>query len=980
MSRVEKHQNKKVSNSSKSFTCNEKKDKYDKESKKKKKGKFKKVITWILIGIFTLLLIGIIYAGITIFRAPSIDTKDISSLLSQSTVIYDDSGKELETVYSGTSREYINIKKIPDNLQNAFISLEDKTFRTHSGFNFIRILGAIKEGIANGGHISGTSTITQQLARNIYLKESQYDYSFKRKIVEAYYTMLLEKNLSKDKILESYLNAVPFGFHTSGVEAASMTYFSKPAKDLSLVQCAALAALPQAPSRFQLVEFIKGGNPESYKDRLLKTTINGVYIFNDASKSRRDTCLKLMKEQGYIDEKQYKEAVNTSLKDMLNPNYNIDDSQNTYFVDFLIDKVVKDLQKEKELSTKEAWDAVYNGGLRIYSTLDQNAQKAVYEGINNPNNYPGLDVETNGRGDIINSKGVVLLYAYDNIFDKDGNYIIRKDDFKKEKNGDLIFLPKAKVNVYDTKVNGKVDYSLELKSVYKRKNGQIYSINGGYINVPSDYKEKTKEGKLKIKGSFFENKKYKDYFALDKEGNLLITPKAYTLRPSVLQPQGAMTIVDNKTGDIKAMEGGRGISGRQLLNRAVTPRQPGSSIKPLAVYGAAIEQSEEEVSKGQKHIFKDTGIDSQGKKYYGDYLTPASIIIDEPMHVEGREWPHNFSKTYSGAMTMRHAMQYSINTAAVKVLSQVGVGYSEDLLKKFGLKNIKDSDSNYAALALGGMARGATTLEMASAFSTFPNEGTRMIPSPYTKVIGRSGENILVKKDNKVKVLNKGVAYIMVSMLQSVPKAAYASGANIPGVVVGGKTGTTEDQRDIWFNGITPNYSASLWVGSDENLPLTSSSTMAATMWGNIMSRVSKANQGSYFEMPSNVEKVGGEYFIKGTDGGRTKVNVEKDIYKVCAESGMLATPQCKDVITKTVGKDKSKVPTTYCPIHNDDKEKYPVADKKDQDEKDTKNKDDVKSDEIKNDEDKGQSTDKDSNDQETVDSGDDSDNNSDIE
>ncbi len=199
-------------------------------AKKLNKKKVLKILLYVLIAI---ILIGIIYVAAVIIRAPKIETDNIYSMLSQSSVLYDDSGNVIDTAYGEQNRTIVEISDIPEHVQNAFIALEDKTFRTHNGFNIIRIFGAIKESVFGGGQIGGTSTITQQLARNLYLGDEMYKRSINRKIKEAYYSVILESKLNKDQILEAYLNTIFFGCG-NGIQTASQAYFSKDVNELTI--------------------------------------------------------------------------------------------------------------------------------------------------------------------------------------------------------------------------------------------------------------------------------------------------------------------------------------------------------------------------------------------------------------------------------------------------------------------------------------------------------------------------------------------------------------------------------------------------------------------------------------------------------------------------------------------------------------------------------------------------------------------------
>lgn len=920
----------------------EKKKKEKKIKEKKSAGKIVLRIILILIalGIAACIAVGA-YAYKIIKSADPINPDDIYSLLTESTVIYNDKGKKIDTVYQDSDRTIVKYDQIPENLINAIIALEDKTFREHHGFNYIRILGAIKEAVFSGGSISGTSTITQQLARNVFLRESRFDHDYKRKIIEAYYTRILEKELTKEEIITAYLNTVDFGYGCSGVQAASRAYFSKDVSKLSLSQCAALAACPQMPTSYALVKLVPK-DEVTKDDVILKEVRSGDYIANDASKERRELCLDLMLEQGYITQKQHDKAIKKSLKKMLKPKYDDSNEKSTYFEDYVIEEVISDLMDKYDWDYSYASMKVYNGGLKIYSTLNSKAQKVIEREFADNSNFPSVITNMDSDGNILNSWGGISLYDYDDYFDSKGNFKLKKKEFLKRKDGSLVIKAGKRLNIYETEVDGQTDYSLEFKNMYVYEDYELYAIGGGYINIPQKYKSLSKKGNLVISADFFNDPDYKGFFKFKKNGTIVIPQSSYTLNQEVIEPQAAMTIVENKTGHIKAMVGGRKTSGRMLYNRAINPRQPGSSIKPLGVYSAALQQGYEEVNAGQKHAFYDYGIDKQGARYYGDYLTAHSIVVDEKTTVEGRVWPYNAGGGYSGIQTMRSAIQSSINTCAIKILSQVGTEYSSKLVKKFGISTLdlkgNTNDVNLAALGLGGMSNGVTTLDMASAYTTFPNNGKRYETSSYTKVVDSNGEVLINKgkRGDSTRVLNSGVAWIMTDMLKSVVYGGTGYGASISGVQVGGKTGTTDDQCDIWFDGFTPTYSASLWIGNDQNFELTSMSSYAAALWGTIMDQIPECKEGSYKSQPDNVIYTAGEYFISGTQSGLVSKDSLYKKYKVCAESGDLPTPQCKhlkevkySIFDSKSSDGSSSKPKYYCNIHNSNVNKYPINPKK---------------------------------------------------
>ena len=829
-----------------------------------------KVILLILILILAAGIAAGGYAYKVIQSADPIDTSKIYDLLAESSLIYDGDGNKVDTVYSGENRYSIKYSDLPPNLVNAFVALEDKTFWEHHGFNFTRIMGAIWSSVTSGGQVSGTSTITQQLARNVYLKSTMSDHNIDRKIIEAWYTVQIERDLSKHQIIEAYLNTINLGFGNWGVEAASQAYFNKHVTKLTLAQCAALAAIPQLPSEYDLIRFVDSSDLGKVKKKnILQRTSTGAYVLNDASKARRRLCLDLMQEQGYITAKQCKRAKRRKLRKMLHPNYNVTSSDITYFTDFVIEQVIADLQKEQGISYEEAWDKVYTGGLRIYTTLDTDIQRTVQNEFKDDANFPtqtGIIYDSNGN--ILNDKGQVAMYDYDD-FIKDKKFYFKKDEIKKKKNGALIIYKNKRLNIYETTVNGAPDYSVEFPTMYRYIDGTLYSINGGYINIPQEYKRLDKKGNLVIKAKYVKSDIGKDFFK-KKDGTYYIKSDYYTLNQNVIQPQAAMTIIENDTGYIKAMVGGRKTSGRMLYNRAIEPRQPGSSIKPLAVYSAALQQSYEEGQKKKKHTFVNYKIDSQGANGWGDWITAGSTVVDERTTNNGKPWPQNSSGGYSGRNTVRSAIRNSINTCAYKIWMQVGASYSVKMVKKFGISTLDTkgatNDLNAAALALGGMTNGVTTLDMANAYTTFPNNGVRAKePLCYTKVTDRNDKIILSKEREEVRVLDSGIAWIMADMMKGVVSGGTGTAAYVSGVAAGGKTGTTSSQYDIWFDGFTPNLSASLWIGNDVNISLTSMSGYAAALWGNIMNQIPEAKTGSYPEMPDNVEQRNGEYYADGT-------------------------------------------------------------------------------------------------------------------
>ncbi len=854
-------------------------------------------------------LCGVIYALSCIITAPSYDFSDIYSEVDTASVIYDQDGNEIDSVFYTQDRKILSYDEMPENLINSFIAIEDKTFWTHHGFNWVRMFGAVLSSITGDGRISGTSTITQQLARNVYLADIKSQRSIKRKIIEMYYAARIESALSKEEIVAAYLNSIYLGFGCYGVDAAAHSYFSCEAKDLTLVQCAALAALPKMPHDYALLKYAEA-DPIEDPNSITVQTDPDIIATSDNSKDRRDLTLALMLDQNMITQEEYDKNVGTPLNSFINPTITQGNGNNSYFHEYLVDTIISDLMEQYGMDYADAERTVYTRGLQIYSTMDKKAQDVIVKEFKDPDNFPSVSSwRKDGDGNILDNYGNIALYKYNNHFDKKGNFVLKKDDVKINSDGSITIIKGRNLNIYHTEYDGVVDYSLEFKNYYRYIDDLLYSHAGGYINIPADYKSLDSDGNLVISADYFADELYADAMVLnpkkssgdgdeDEEENdaadgakVLITKKAYTLSPRSLQPQGAMVITEVGTGEIKAMVGGRAFNGQKLLNRAINLRQPGSSIKPLTVYAAALQKSYELQQEGKKYTYTDYHVDKQGIKGWGSYITVHSSVEDEKMKMNGREWPKNFSRKYSGKNTFKTAIQHSHNTCAVKILLQVGVEFSMNQLKKFGITSAIDDESlevndmNNAALALGAMGHGVTPLEMALAYGAFPGEGQVCTAVVYTKVLDRKGDVLLEKKTTKSEALNPGVAWIMCDVLQSV--VSYNGYMYFDNFKAGGKTGTTNDTYDIWFDGFTPSYTGSLWIGTDQNIEMGSASALAARLWGRIMKQIPNAQKGQYPDRPSNVVRVGGEYFTDGTQYGLDKYvgeDLKKKIEKAMRE------------------------------------------------------------------------------------------------
>ena len=898
-----------------------------KKSKKKKKKKKGRTLKIILLVILILGLICCAVVGAWIYKivknTPSINPDNIYDMLSENSIIYDDKGEPLEYLYDKDVglRTNLNYNDIPQNLVNAFVAIEDYTFWEHNGFNFIRIIGAIRDSLVTGDPISGTSTITQQLARNLYLEETKNVRSYERKIQEAYYTIILERELSKEQIIEAYLNTIYLGANSYGISAAAESYFSKEVSDLTLAECALLASIPKSPTKYSpIATYNSDANVDFSSMDVVYRDASYTTVYKDDFMDRLKLVLRFMEEQGKITAEQKEQALAEDLRASINPSRETTTTISSYFADYVTSEVIADLMEEYDLTREEARKMLNTGGLRIYSTIDTAMQKKAETAFAQASNFPTVtNLNADADGNARDKNNNILLYKYNNLFDKDGNFTFTKDEFQKNSDGSVTIFRGNRVNVYRTESNGNVDVQLEFKYLYTIEDGIFYQINGGVVNIPAKYKTRDDKGNLVINAQFFQDQ---DWFQI-KDGKITFGSDHYTLRQKTIQPQGAMVIFDYHTGGIKAMIGGRSTTGKLLYNRSLSTRQPGSSIKPLAVYSAALQRSLDLLQMEDERGNKKTAAElrQEGTTIW----TAASVVDDSPTLNElGELWPKNWYNTYRGLHTLRKSVEQSVNVNAVKVQQDIGNDTSIAMLKALGVTSVNESegsvnDKNPSALALGGMVNGISPLEMAAAYGTFANKGVYTEPIAYTKVTNKMGDVLLDNTPETRQAMDEGVAFLMTDMLRTTVSQGICGAANFSGQIVAGKTGTTTDNFDAWFVGMTPYYSAALWIGNDVGLELSTGSTAASKLWSKIMKECHTGlEKASYPEAPENVIRVTvdsqsgmlpgeytasdlrgntsiSEYFLKGTEPleEAQETDTSHVMVTICTETGYLATPQC---------------------------------------------------------------------------------------
>ena len=944
----------------------------DKKKKNKKRKKGISVVGKIFLVLFLLFLVACVAAAAFVISyvksvvedTPDINPGNIYDLLTENSALYDKDGKLMEYVYAGDAlRTNIEYKDMPENLIYAFVCTEDKTFFEHHGVNYVRLVGAVVDSLKSGDRIGGTSTITQQLARNLYLTEIKGVRTLERKLQEVYYTFVIENALSKEQILEAYLNTIYLGYNSNGVASAAQAYFSKDIKDLNLVECAMLAALPQSPNAYAPIKRVSTDSVEDWDEiDVISTNDDWTVYYNNGGEERFQLILKNMHDQGKINDAQYNAAKTAKLRNFVNPGNSILTTATTsYFADYVVDEVLDDMCYQLDMNMDEARNYLYNSGLVIHSTLDSTIQNIMEETYADIENFPSVgSYKKDGDGNVLDEKGNVLLYNMANMFDDvDGSFTLRSNEFSWEADGSLKLLGNNRLNFYKTKVGDKTDYSIEFKSMYEIEETEegkkiFYSRAGGTWYVGADYKKKDEAGDLTIDASFFKDKP--DAFTENADGTITLDQKYFVLQQRVMQPQSAMVVFDYTNGHIVGMVGGRGIEGKLLYNRATSPRQPGSSMKPLAVYSVALE----------------AGFEGLGN------FTAATPLDDAPMSYGGSPWPKNWYTGYKGMTNLRNAVEQSINACAVSLFMQLDPYMSVEFLQNMGITTLVTSgnvnDINASALALGGMTKGVSPLEMTAAYGTFGNYGVYNSPISYTTVTNKKGDVILSNQTESTDVMDESVASLMLDILHTTVTRGLGSGAKLKSQPSAGKTGTTSDRYDIWFCGLTPQYSAAVWIGNDTNIALDTGSGAATDLWSKVMERVGALYERKEFELKGSfvtctVDKHSGkalsdlsnygdqncsltEIFIAGTEPH--EVDDSHEIVEVCAQSGYRATPWCPNHVYKvgTIragGKSWEKmiadfdfkyrklevssmpdamydVPDYYCPIHNLDTGIYPVS------------------------------------------------------
>lgn len=747
----------------------------------------------LLICIVLAAVVGVAGGGLFIKKiiddTPHVSASDVKPKGFTTFVYADDGSTEIERfVSSGSNRVYKSIDEIPKDLQHAFVAIEDERFYKHNGIDLQGIARAAVVGIARGGNFTeGASTLTQQLIKNNvfpnFTKEKTFYDKFQRKIQEQYLALQIEKKMDKSEIIESYLNTINLGQNCLGVQAASQRYFGKDVSDLTLSECAVIAGITQSPSTY---------DPITHPDN---------------NKVRRNKVLKNMLEQDYISQKQYDEALADDVYARIQTTNTASQADNTYsyFVDALAQQVIQDLKDQLGYTDTQAYNAVYSGGLSIYSTQNQTMQQICDEEANDDSNYPGL-------------KEYGLDYALT---------VTRADG--------------------STENYGSNNIKNYVKETYGKDQGLLYSSEDAARAMVEEWK-----ATIAREGDTYDER-------------ITITP----------QPQSSITIMDQKTGQVKAMVGGRGEKASSLgLNRAYqgSKRQPGSTFKILAAYAPALDSCDK---------------------------TLATTIDDEPYTLKSGQVLRNANKQYGGTTTLREGIKRSINVVAVKLSDEITQELGYEYCQKFGISTLVKNktingkvfdDSTSQTLALGGITEGVYNYEMCAAYATIANGGEYNKPTLYSKVVDHDGNVLLDGTGESHTVIKDSTAYLLTSAMEDVVNSGTGTACQLPNMPVAGKTGTTTSNKDLWFCGFTPYYTCAVWGGYDDNKECDYDTSFRFRLWKGIMSRIHENLEEKDFKVPSSVERK-----------------------SICTITGKLAGSGCPS-ITEYFAKDT--LPTETCSGH----------------------------------------------------------------
>lgn len=662
--------------------------------------------------------------------------------------------------FGDQKRKPVAIGQVPKTLINAFLAAEDARFYHHSGVDYQGIVRALVDLVRTGQKRQGGSTITMQVARNFFLNPEK---TYERKIKEILLALKIEDSLSKDEILELYLNKIYLGHHAYGVAAAADVYYGKTLEQLDLAEMAMIAGLPKAPSSY---------NPIANPKRAL---------------ARRNHILRHMLDLGMIDENAYRDASNRPIT------ANLDRPSEFSAAPYIAELVRQDLYDR-------FGEATYTEGYKVYTTVDKALQdaavKAVQTGLHSYDERHGY------RGPIGHLE---LSHSTPEQ--------IQKTLTEMGRMGATVTAIVLETHPTNNSATLRLEDGRTISLGWHQVDWARPVLANGLLGPqPKSIRQILQPGDL-IR------------LRLDEKGNWRLA--------QVPQVQGALVSLDSRTGAILALVGGYDFTQSKFDRATDAQRQPGSGFKPI-LYTAALESG----------------------------FTAASLFNDAPVVFSDREgvWrPQNYSGKFYGPTRLRVALRKSRNLVSIRLLQEIGLDKVIETAQRFGLQPQQLPRSPTLALGSGT----ATPLDMARVFSVFANGGFKIQPFYIDKITDANGVVIdqhqpLQACDNcspqAPRILEPRIHYIMHSLLQDVVRRGTATKAGqIHRSDLAGKTGTTNDQRDAWFNGYAAPIVAVSWVGFDSAKPLGNGETgskAALPIWIRFMKHALKNQPQQSFPTP----------------------------------------------------------------------------------------------------------------------------------
>ena len=753
------------------------------------------VMRW-LAGLFSLgilLLLAAIGCGVLVIEHYSQDLPDYSYLKDYQppilTRIYADDGRMMATI-AEEQRIFVPIDVIPKRLIGAFLAAEDQDFYHHSGVDIFGVMRAVFTNVQNMGRDRrpvGASTITQQVAKNMLLTN---EVSIKRKVREAILATRLEKTLTKNRILEIYLNEIFLGSRSYGVAAAALNYFNKSLDELTIAEAAYLAALPKAPNNYHPVHE------------------------HDAAVARRNWVISRMADTGAITRE---EATEAQKEPLLMQSRN---ETEIVTADYYTEEV------RRQLIAQFGEEQVLGGGLAIKTSLDPHLQEAATSALRA--GIVSFDRRERGwRGPVAHMT----------------NYANWQEQLKKiamPAGGEewrLALVVSLKDGfadiVFADNTGGKIPWS-EMKWARRELANDEF---GPAIHKPTDVLAVGDVVLVEAVKTGEDNKPY--------------PAGTFTLR-QIPVIEGALVALDPHTGRVFAMSGGFSAKISQFNRATQAFRQPGSSFKPF-IYMAALDKG----------------------------FTPSSLVLDAPFeYVQGPGlplWkPENYSQQFYGATPLRVGIEKSRNVMTVRLANSIGMPTVVEYAKKFG---IADDMPELLSFSLG--AKETTVLRLATAYGMIVNGGRKVTPSLIDRVQDRDGKTIWRQDgrgcdgcqseswlpgtlppeipDPREQIEDPRTAYQMVSILEGVVQRGTAGRLKAVGIPLAGKTGTTNDAKDAWFVGFTPDLVCAVFVGFDDPKPLGSHETGASVsvpIFQDFITKATKGKPGIPFRVPPGLRMV----------------------------------------------------------------------------------------------------------------------------